>query len=239
MPIRAVRKEDHDAIWQILEPAIRAGDTYPLPRDMDKAEAIPHWTGPDREAFVAEKDGRIIGTYYLRANQAGGGAHVANCGYVTADDARGRGVARSMCEHSRARERGFRAMQFNFVISTKEQAIRLWESLGFITSVVSRSPMPGEMHAIIGPNGDAGENRQGIRYCAPQATTSPHAYGKCMGWAELGRVCGCPPSTKCTAEQAHPDAEKAACVGKDIDKMKQKAHEATPRDDGNSVAKHQ
>jgi RimJ/RimL family protein N-acetyltransferase len=100
MPIRAVRKEDHDAIWQILEPAIRAGDTYPLPRDMDKAEAIPHWTGPDREAFVAEKDGRIIGTYYLRANQAGGGAHVANCGYVTADDARGRGVARSMCEHS-------------------------------------------------------------------------------------------------------------------------------------------
>ena len=142
MPIRAVRKEDHDAIWQILEPAIRAGDTYPLPRDMDKAEAIPHWTGPDLEAFVAEKDGRIIGTYYLRANQAGGGAHVANCGYMTADDARGRGVARSTCEHSllHARERRFRAMQFNFVISTNEQAIRLWESLGFITSVVSRSP---------------------------------------------------------------------------------------------------
>lgn len=141
MPIRAVRKEDHDAIWQILEPAIRAGDTYPLPRDMDKAEAIPHWTGPDLEAFVAEKDGRIIGTYYLRANQAGGGAHVANCGYVTADDARGRGVARSMCEHSllHARERRFRAMQFNFVISTNEQAIRLWESLGFI--IVGRLPL--------------------------------------------------------------------------------------------------
>ena len=32
---------------------------------------------------------------HLRANQAGGGAHVANCGYVTADDARGRGVART------------------------------------------------------------------------------------------------------------------------------------------------
>ena len=141
MLIRAVRKEDHDAIWQILEPTIRAGDTYPLPRDMDKAEAIAYWTGPDREAFVAEKDGRIIGTYYLRANQAGGGAHVANCGYVTADDARGRGVARSMCEHSlqHARERGFRAMQFNFVISTNEQAIRLWESLGFI--IVGRLPL--------------------------------------------------------------------------------------------------
>src|SRR6516165_11138452 len=141
MLIKAVRKEDHEAIWQILEPTIRAGDTYPLPRDMNKAEAIAYWTGPDRETFVAEKDGRIIGTYYLRANQAGGGAHVANCGYVTADDARGRGVARSMCEHSlqHARERGFRAMQFNFVISTNERAIRLWESLGF--TIVGRLPL--------------------------------------------------------------------------------------------------
>jgi ribosomal protein S18 acetylase RimI-like enzyme len=89
----------------------------------------------------AEKDGRVIGTYYMRANQRGGGAHVANCGYVTADDARGRGVARSMCEHSlqHARERGFRAMQFNFVISTNERAIRLWESLGF--QIVGRLPL--------------------------------------------------------------------------------------------------
>jgi ribosomal protein S18 acetylase RimI-like enzyme len=141
MLIRAARKEDRDAIWQVLEPTIRAGDTYPLQRDMIKAEAIAYWTGADRETFVAEKDGRIIGTYYLRANQRGGGAHVANCGYVTADDARGRGVARSMCEHSlqHARERGFRAMQFNFVISTNERAIQLWESLGF--QIVGRLPL--------------------------------------------------------------------------------------------------
>ena len=72
MLIRATRKEDRDAIWQVLEPTIRAGDTYPLPRDMNKAEAIAYWTGPDRETFVAEKDGRVIGTYYLRANQRGG-----------------------------------------------------------------------------------------------------------------------------------------------------------------------
>ena len=141
MLIRAARKEDRDAIWQVLEPTIRACDTYPLPRDMNKAEAIAYWTGPDRETFVAEKDGRVIGTYYLRANQRGGGAHVANCGYVTADDARGRGVARSMCEHSlqHARERGFRAMQFNIVISTNERAIRLWESLAF--QIVGRLPL--------------------------------------------------------------------------------------------------
>jgi L-amino acid N-acyltransferase YncA len=133
--IRAAHPEDHDAVWRILEPVIRAGETYPLPRDMTQAEAIAFWTGRDCESFVAEEDGRLLGTYYLRANQLGGGAHVANCGYVTASDATGRGIGRQMCEHSLeyARSRGFRAMQFNFVVSTNERAIHLWLSIGFET----------------------------------------------------------------------------------------------------------
>jgi ribosomal protein S18 acetylase RimI-like enzyme len=141
MLIRSATTEDHDAIWQILEPTIRAGETYALPSDMSRADAIAYWTGSDRQTFVADEQGRIIGTYYLRANQGGGGAHVANCGYVTADQAKGRGVARSMCEHSLqyAHEHGFRAMQFNFVISTNERAIRLWQHLGF--EIVGRLPL--------------------------------------------------------------------------------------------------
>lgn len=141
MLIRLARKEDHDAIWRILEPTISAGETYALPSNMSKTEAIAYWTGSDRQPFVAEENGQIIGTYYLRANQGGGGAHVANCGYLTADHARGRGVARRMCEHSLqyAREHGFRAMQFNFVISTNERAIRLWQSLGF--NIVGSLPL--------------------------------------------------------------------------------------------------
>jgi hypothetical protein len=55
--------------------------------------------------------------------------------------------------------------------------------------------------------------------------------GKCVGWAELGRMCGCPPSTGCTAEQADRDAQKAACMGKDIDTMKQNAHKPKPAGD--------
>jgi ribosomal protein S18 acetylase RimI-like enzyme len=107
---------------------------------MNRADALAYWTAADRETFVAEDDGRIVGTYYLRPNQAGGGAHVANCGYVTAAEATGRGIARRMCEHSmqRAAARGFRAMQFNFVVGTNERAIGLWESLGFRT--VGRLP---------------------------------------------------------------------------------------------------
>ena len=83
--------------------------------------------------FVAEQDGEIAGTFYLRANNRGGGAHVANCGYVVAPQSMGRGAARAMCDHSLdlARKRGFTAMQFNFVIASNERAVRLWRSCGF------------------------------------------------------------------------------------------------------------
>jgi L-amino acid N-acyltransferase YncA len=133
MQIRAATNGDANAIWAIMEPIIRAGETYTLPRDMDKESALAYWFSAEREVFVAEEQGEIVGTYCLRANQRGGGAHVANCGYMTAVAATGRGVARAMCAHSldRARERGFRAMQFNFVISTNERAVRLWQSFGF------------------------------------------------------------------------------------------------------------
>jgi len=131
--IRPARPDDADAIWSILEPVIRAGETYPLPRDMTRAQALDYWFEPGHEVFLAEEAGQVVGTYYLRANQTGAGSHVANCGYMTATHATGRGVARTMCAHSldRARERGFRAMQFNFVVSTNERAVRLWKSCGF------------------------------------------------------------------------------------------------------------
>lgn len=133
--IRPARADDADSIWRILEPIIRAGETYTLPRDMTRAAALAYWTSPDHEVFVAEDASGVVGTYYLRANQKGGGAHVANCGYMTAPSASGRGVARAMCAHSleHARARGFRAMQFNFVVSTNARAVRLWESFGFET----------------------------------------------------------------------------------------------------------
>jgi len=118
--IRPAVGQDGAAIWAILEPVIRAGETYALDRDMPRDGALAYWLGGDRASFVAEGEGRVLGTYYLRANQAGGGAHVANCGYATHPDARGCGIARAMAEHSfaAARAQGFRAMQFNFVVSS-------------------------------------------------------------------------------------------------------------------------
>jgi ribosomal protein S18 acetylase RimI-like enzyme len=140
MLIRPATPNDAAAIWSIIGPTIRAGETYALERDMSEADALAYWMAPSSETFVAEEDGRILGTYCLRGNKAGGGSHVANCGYITDPAATGRGVARRMCEHSleRARERGFKAMQFNFVISSNERAVRLWQSMGF--EIVGRLP---------------------------------------------------------------------------------------------------
>jgi GNAT superfamily N-acetyltransferase len=108
---------------------------------MTEPAAMAYWMRSDRETFVAEESDRVIGTYYIRANQSGGGDHVANCGYMTDALAVGRGVARRMCEHSldHARSRGYRAMQFNFVVGTNTRAIRLWQSLSF--EIVGRLPL--------------------------------------------------------------------------------------------------
>jgi len=140
LTVRGARADDAEAIWTILEPMIRAGDTYTLPREMSREAALAFWFASGHEVFVAEEDGGVVGTYFLRANQAGGGSHVANCGYVTAAHAAGQGVARAMCAHSleHAKSRGFRAMQFNFVVSSNERAVRLWKSFGF--EIIGRLP---------------------------------------------------------------------------------------------------
>ncbi|MFY9940460.1 MAG: GNAT family N-acetyltransferase [Silvibacterium sp.] len=138
--IRAATVGDSAAIWRVIEPAIRAGETYTLPRDFSKDDALGYWFSPGHEVFVAVQDGETVGSYYLRPNQGGAGSHIANCGYMTAPWATGRGVARAMCRHSlhQARTRGFLAMQFNVVVSTNERAIRLWQLMGF--EVIGRIP---------------------------------------------------------------------------------------------------
>lgn len=138
--IRPATPADNDAIWAILRPTIAQGETYALPRDMDRTSALAYWFAPGNVVFVAESNNEILGTYVFRANQKGGGAHVANCGYMTAPAATGRGVAHAMCHHSlqHARANNFRAMQFNFVISTNTRAVALWQRCGF--EIVGRLP---------------------------------------------------------------------------------------------------
>lgn len=144
MIIRPITPADHDGLWSILEPVIREGETYTLPRDWSREEALAYWLDPAHEVYVAELDGGIAGTYFLQANRPAAGSHVANCGYVTSSLHTGRGVARAMCRHSleTARSQGYRAMQFNFVVSTNDRAVGLWKICGFHTAGV----LPGAFH---------------------------------------------------------------------------------------------
>ena len=138
--IRPATPADHDAIWAILEPVIRDGATYPLDPEIGREEAFRYWFAPDKTIFVAEADGDVLGTYYLKPNSTGLADHVANAGYMTHPQARGRGIASAMARDSfvRAKAQGYRAMQFNLVIASNAQAVSLWQKLGL--QVIGRLP---------------------------------------------------------------------------------------------------
>src|SRR5437667_5494697 len=157
MKIRAATEADRDVIWKIFHEIVAAGDTYAFDPKMSREQALAYWCRADAHTYVAELDRQsvgeavgfpgaatpspgggtkarvIVGAYILRPNQPGPGSHVANAAFMVASDAQGSGVGRRMAEHclSEAHRLGFRAMQFNFVVSTNESAIRLWQKLGF------------------------------------------------------------------------------------------------------------
>ena len=117
----------------MLGPVFRAGDTYAIDPSISREDAMAYWTA--HHAYVAEENGAPLGTFYIRPNQQGGGAHVCNCGYITAEKAQGKGVARAMLTFSlaEAKRLGFEAMQYNFVLATNTRAIATWERAGFDT----------------------------------------------------------------------------------------------------------
>ena len=132
--IRPFTQADWPAIWAILAPVFRAGETYGVAPEIGESEAHAMWVGKPLGTYVAtDEAGRCLGTYFVKANQDGPGAHVANCGYAVAEDARGQGIARAMCRHSQAEAvaLGFRAMQYNLVVATNAPAIRVWRAEGF------------------------------------------------------------------------------------------------------------
>src|SRR5438067_7619123 len=131
--IRAATQADADAIWSIFHAVVAPGDTYVFDPQMPREEAMAYWCRPDTHTYVAESDGQVVGTYVLKPNQPALGSHVANAAFMVSPDARGSGIGRRMGEHAlaEARRLGFRAMQFNFVASTNEPAVRLWQQLGF------------------------------------------------------------------------------------------------------------
>jgi len=126
---------DEERIWALLQPVFSAGDTYAVDPLIDREAAIAYWMEADKTAFILRIEGQAVGTYYICPNQPGGGAHICNCGFITAPSARGKGVARRMLDHAliEAKQQGYRAMQFNFVLASNQRALAIWQRNGFAT----------------------------------------------------------------------------------------------------------
>jgi ribosomal protein S18 acetylase RimI-like enzyme len=147
--IRPMTADDFNRFWPTFHAVAAAQETYAYAPDLTQEQAFALWMDLPLHTLIAEEDGEFLGSYYLKANAAGPGSHVSNCGYMVSNTARGRGVARLMCEHSQqlALDSGFTAMQFNSVVATNEVAVALWQKLGF--EVVGRLPR-AYRHAKLG-----------------------------------------------------------------------------------------
>jgi L-amino acid N-acyltransferase YncA len=183
MKIRPATERDRDAIWNIFHEVVATGDTYALDPQMSREDALAYWFARETHTYVSEAGGRINGTYILRPNQSGNGSHVANAGFMVAPDARSKGIGRAMAKHclSEALRLGFRAMQFNFVVSTNESAIRLWKQLDF--TIVGT--LPGAFHHpkdgyvdvyIMYRSLVSGNDSPKFKVCTPTPRPRPPAY---------------------------------------------------------------
>jgi len=155
MNIRRATRQDFEQIWPFFHAIAAAGETYAYPRDISREQAAALWMDVPRQTWVVEERGEILGSYYIVTNHPGPGEHVCNCGYMVAPAARGRGLAAAMCEHSQqlALGLGYEAMQFNFVASSNDVAVRLWSRLGFATvgrlPRAFRHPTQGYVDALV------------------------------------------------------------------------------------------
>lgn len=149
MHIRRATNTDYDAVWHIFSDVIHTGDTYVFHPNSPKGDLQKHWFADYMQTYVVEDQGEVLGTYIIKRNQIDLGDHIANCSYMILPAAQGRGLGKLLCQHSidTAKDLGFTAIQFNIVVSTNTNAIKLWERFGF--EIIGTTPN-GFRHATLG-----------------------------------------------------------------------------------------
>jgi ribosomal protein S18 acetylase RimI-like enzyme len=155
LTIRTAQPGDEPAILAIAREVVTDGTTYAFGAETSDAELLGFWLSPVAHTSVAVAAGDVVGVSAIRPNQPGRAAHVANGAYAVARRAWGAGVGEALCRHSleEARRLGYRAMQFNLVVSTNVRAVALWKRLGFVVvGTLPRAfqhPDQGEVDAYV------------------------------------------------------------------------------------------
>jgi GNAT superfamily N-acetyltransferase len=129
-----------DQLWWMFADAVARGEGYPHTAPLTRQAFEDTWVKPVSLVVGAvDASGELAGAYYLKPNQPGVGAHIANAGYLVSRRLRGEGVGRLLVEDSIARAPlvGFDAIQFNFVFADNP-ARSLYERLGW--QAVGRVP---------------------------------------------------------------------------------------------------
>lgn len=131
--IREYRGSDISAMREIWNEVVRGGMAFPQIDELaDDAEAEAFF-GSQTVCAVAEAQQGILGLHILHPNNVGRCGHIANSSYAVASRSRGMHIGERLVRDSlvRARDRGFRVLQFNAVVASNASALHLYEKIGF------------------------------------------------------------------------------------------------------------
>jgi L-amino acid N-acyltransferase YncA len=133
--IRDGRLEDFEEIYSIFRHVLEEGKTYSYTlEEMTPDRSLAYWmSAPGTHCFVADAKGKVAGVCAVRPNRTGRGGHVANASFIVHPSYRKQGIAKAMGKKalSFAKKEGYKAMQFNFVVSANQTAVELWMDFGF------------------------------------------------------------------------------------------------------------
>ncbi|MEQ1706239.1 MAG: GNAT family N-acetyltransferase [Rickettsiales bacterium] len=133
--IRPARLEDFEEIYDIFCDVLNEGKTYSYTlAEMTPERSLAYWiSAKGTHCMVADVDGKVAGVAAVRPHRTGRAHHVANASFIVHPDYRRLGIARALGEAALkyAKKHGYKAMQFNFVVSVNKIAVELWQSLGF------------------------------------------------------------------------------------------------------------
>lgn len=133
--VREARLEDFEEIYDIFCTVLEEGKTYSYSlAEMTPERSLAYWiSAPGTHCYVVDVEGKVAGMVAIRPNRTCRAGHVANASFIVHPDFRKRGIARFLGEFAikRAKKLGYKAMQFNFVVSVNTVAVKLWKSLGF------------------------------------------------------------------------------------------------------------